>query len=201
MYDCSPEGQAFIELTRVSAPPVLEGYRGTDVVGWYGQIERQLVNMVQRFQTSRNYEAKAQAQVALDTWRENELTGSINTDTVKTLIAMAETLSVVNWNESNYFAGLRDSLRRLRASQEELPPMGDFGEPSKRTRRPATPTGELAQDRGLLAAHAEEEEAEQPEGEPGEPTQDFGPEPEPGQRVGPDGKPEENAEEVEPLGR
>lgn len=167
------------------------------MVGWYGQIERQLVNTVNRFQTARNFEAKSQAQVALDIWRKNELTGSINTDTVRTLLAMAEPLAVTSWTESNYFASLRDSLRRLIASQEELPPT-DYGPPERRSRRPAGGGGgSLGADRKLLAQHAEEEEAAEPGPETPEPSQDFGPEPEPGQRVDAEGKPIED--ETEPL--
>jgi hypothetical protein len=166
------------EARRAAYPPVLEALRGTQVVEWYGRIERQLVDMVNRFQTSRNFDSKAKAQAYLDIWRQNQLTGSINVDTINALLSAADILGVDSWGESNYFASLRDKLRMLKAGQEELPPIGD--EDNSPGPRPRRSMGSST-----------------PMDDPNAPSQDFGPEPEPGATVGPDGKVIEPDEPVE----
>lgn len=156
------------EARSVKYPPVLEAVRGTQVVEWYGRIERQLVDMVNRFQTTRNFSSKAKAQEYLQIWRQNELTGSVNVDTINTLLSAANILAVDEWGDSNYFASLRDKLRMLKAGQEELPPIGDEGDQptGPRPRSAAGPVTPLD----------------------GEPSQDFGPEPEPGETVDQEGE-------------
>jgi hypothetical protein len=169
------ETLAWHEARSVKYPPVLEAVRGTQVVEWYGRIERQLVDMVNRFQTTRNFANKAKAQEYLQTWRQNELTGSVNVDTINTLLSAASQLAVDEWGDSNYFASLRDKLRMLKAGQEELPPIGDEGD------QPSGP-------RPRSAASSVS---------PMGTSQDFGPEPEPGENVDQEGKvvePEEIAQ-------
>jgi hypothetical protein len=177
MNDYYYETLAWHEARRVSAPPILEAFRGTQVVEWWGRIERQLIDKVNAFQTSRDFDSKAKAQAYLEIWRANELTGSINVDAVNALLGPAQVLAVDNWGESNYFAKLRDSLRQLKASQEELPPLGDedMGGPARpRPRRSMSPVVEQPPPGGEGDAEAElaPEEA---------PSQDYGPEAEPGE--------------------
>lgn len=170
------------ELRTPRFPPVLEAFRGTQIVEWWGRIERQLVEMVNKFETTRDFESKAKAQTALDIWRRNQISGSINVETINALLSNAETLAVDKWNQSNYFAALRDSLRKLMAGQEELPPM-----PAEAGGGPRRGGGGGAPNKPIEGGPDENPE----DGEP-EPSQDFGPEPEPEQDVDQAGKPVED---------
>jgi hypothetical protein len=111
------------ELTarRPRKPAILEAWKGTQVVAWYGSIERQLSSLQREAVAAENKDAEAKLQAFLRTWRDNELTGAVNVETVNALKAGAEVLAVDRWNLSNYFSQLRDQLRKLKASLEELP--------------------------------------------------------------------------------
>jgi hypothetical protein len=194
MSDYFWETVAWAEATRVSAPPLLEAQRGTLVVEWYGRIERQLVDLVNRFQTTRNYDNKAKAQVYLEIWRNNQLTGSINVEAINALLGPAEVLATDTWSESNYFAALRDQLRKLKASQEELPPIGDPDEIQPPSHQAMGGGGAGTPDIGPSPDQDlgdESETGEQP------PSQDFGPEPEEGETVDQQGKAVEEPETEE----
>lgn len=106
---------------------ILEGYRGTDIVGWYSNIEAQLVRMLDEQEGNRNFEYADKLRNYLKTWRDNEITGSINREDVAILKATAEGLAVDNWGLNNYFTHLKSSLARLIASEEELPRGMDAG--------------------------------------------------------------------------
>ena len=120
----SYEYLAEMQARRPKAPTLLEGWRGTQIVTWYGSIERQLVSLHRESQAAENKEAEAKIYAYLKIWREDELTGSINVESVRTLKAGADMLAVDQWNLGNYFSQLRDQLRRLTASLEELPAEG-----------------------------------------------------------------------------
>jgi hypothetical protein len=102
-------------------PVLLEQYSGAAVVSWHGKIERQLVNQLEDAEKGRNYVYADKVREFLRIWRQNEITGSINRETLETLKAAADVLSVDNWNLQSYFSSLRDQLRVLIASEEELP--------------------------------------------------------------------------------
>ena len=175
------------EARAVRFPIILEAYRGTAVVEWWGRIERQLVDMVNRFETTRDLESKAKAETMLGIWRKNQITGSVNIETVNTLLSASEVLSVDKWNQSNYFAALRDSLRKLVAGQEELPPLEQVDKP----RGGPGGGGGGAPNQPIEPGP----EPEPPEGSEGGPAaQDFGPEPTPGGEVDAEGKPVEEPE-------
>ncbi len=186
MNDFYWETVAWHEARRVETPPILEAFRGTDVVGWWGTIERQLVDMVNRFETTRDFDSKAKAQEALDIWRQNQITGSINVETIKALESGMRMLAVDKWNQSNYFASLRDNLRKLIAGQEELPPMPDE---TGGMGKPGGGGGPRMPNKPIEGGPEENPE----EGGP-EPSQDFGPEKEPGGNVDQEGKPVEEPE-------
>lgn len=105
----------------VMTPALLENYRGTSVVGWYGNIERQLVDLVDDFKKSKNSDEQVKVETFLSTWRAHRLTGSINVEDITALEAAAAQLAVDRWKAANYFSHLRDQLRVLQASEEELP--------------------------------------------------------------------------------
>jgi hypothetical protein len=138
--------------------------------------------MVNKFETTRDLESKAKAQAALDIWRKNPISGSINVETVNALLSCTEVLAVDKWNQSGYFAALRDNLRKLIAGQEELPPM-----PAEAGGGPRRAGGGGMPNKPIEGGPEEEPE----EGGP-EPSQDYGPEPEPGQDVDQTGQPVED---------
>lgn len=118
VYDYESMGR--IDFNNRSAT-VLESYSGTSVVQWHGKIERQLVGLLGDAEKGRNFTYADKVREFLKIWRSNEITGSINRETLESLKAAADMLSVDTWNLSSYFSSLRDQLRVLIASEEELP--------------------------------------------------------------------------------
>lgn len=104
---------------------VAEAYSGQSIVQWYGNIERQLTRMLEENEASRNFVYADKLRQFIKTWRENEVSGSLNRDTLQILKTATEQLAVDSWNLANYFSNLRDQLRKLLASEEELPRGGD----------------------------------------------------------------------------
>ena len=102
-------------------PDLLETYSGTVIVQWHGKIERQLVNMLADAEKGRNFTYADKVREFLKIWRSNEISGSINRETLETLKSASDMLSVDTWNLASYFSSLRDQLRVLIASEEELP--------------------------------------------------------------------------------
>lgn len=102
-------------------PALLEAFSGTAVVQWYGNIERQLGRLLGDAEKGRNYPYADKLRTFQKIWRDNEITGSMNRETLDVLKSSADVLGVDNWNLSNYFSNLRDQLRKLVASEEELP--------------------------------------------------------------------------------
>lgn len=100
---------------------VLEAFAGTAIVMWHGKIERQLVNLLTDAEKGRNYTYADKLREFLKIWRANEITGSINRETLEVLKSAADILSVDQWNMSAYFGSLKDQLRVLIASEEQLP--------------------------------------------------------------------------------
>jgi hypothetical protein len=119
--------------------PVVEAYKGQAVVSWYGNIERQLIALVDKYRNNRQPEDAAKVEQFLITWRRNEISGSINRSTIEKLEAAAAQLAVDGWKSQTYFSSLRDQLRKLIASEEELPRLPDNGRPPRRE----APTGML----------------------------------------------------------
>lgn len=117
---------------------LLEAYSGVSAVSWYGSIERQLVSMESTYKSARNEAYATKIHTFLQTWRDNEITGSINRETIEILEAAAEQLAVDPWRLANYFSNLRDQLRKLLASMEELP-LGDMVQAQPRRRKAAPP--------------------------------------------------------------
>ena len=98
-----------------------EAYKGTDIVRWYGQIERQIGEMEEEATQSKNHNYANKLREFGKVWKQNEITGSINVETIETLHAATTILAADSWEFANYFSNLRDSLRQLKASAEELP--------------------------------------------------------------------------------
>lgn len=115
------ESMGVASTTVRSAPPMLEAYRGTDIVQWYGSIEGQLARKEAEYRAVKNNVYADRVHEFLKTWRDNELTGSVNVEDVDVLEAASAQNAVDTWQLQDYFRNLRDQLRRLRASLEELP--------------------------------------------------------------------------------
>lgn len=114
------ESMGFIDF-RLHRPVVLEAFAGTAIVSWQGKIERQLVNLLSDAEKGRNYTYADKLREFLKIWRANEITGSINRETLEILKSAADILSVDSWNFSAYFGSLKDQLKVLIASEEQLP--------------------------------------------------------------------------------
>jgi hypothetical protein len=102
-------------------PEIIEAFQGTAIVGWYGKIEGQLVNMLNDAEKGRNFTYADKLREFLKIWRANEITGSINRETLEILKGASDILSVDQWNFNAYFRSLRDQLKVLIASEEQLP--------------------------------------------------------------------------------
>lgn len=115
--------QSYEDLARMplAQQVVCEAYEGASVVQWYGNIERQLGTMLSDNEASRNFVYTDKIRAFQKIWRENEITGSLNRETLNALKTACDMLSVDAWTLSNYFSNLRDQLRKLIASEEALP--------------------------------------------------------------------------------
>jgi len=111
-----------------SRPELLEAYKGADIVAWHGKVERQLSKFIDDYVAAANPAYVDKLREFLKIWRENEITGSINREDIETLLSATEMLAVDTWRLRDYFSNLRDQLRRLRASVEELPTLPDDSE-------------------------------------------------------------------------
>jgi hypothetical protein len=105
----------------VQNPALLEAYSGTAIVQWYGNIERQLGRLLDDAEKGRNWPYADKVREFLRIWRDNEITGSLNREQIDILKSASDVLAVDSWNLKNYFSNLRDQLRKLIASEEELP--------------------------------------------------------------------------------
>jgi hypothetical protein len=105
----------------VQNPVLLEAYSGTAIVQWYGNIERQLGRLLDDAEKGRNWPYADKVREFLRIWRDNEITGSLNREQIDILKSASDVLAVDSWNLKNYFSNLRDQLRKLIASEEELP--------------------------------------------------------------------------------
>jgi len=165
-----------------------EAFTGTAIVQWFGNIERQLTRMLEENEASRNFVYADKLRQFIKTWRENEITGSLNRDTLQILKTATEQLSVDAWNLANYFSNLRDQLRKLLASEEQLPRGGDELDDKMGGPGGGSPGGSMPP---LSPEFGPEKEV--PGGMPGAAgAADMGPEgemPGPEELVGPDGKP------------
>jgi len=114
-----------MEFNRMQAatrtPVLLEGYSGVKIVQWAGQIERQMQQMLKEQETANNWPYADKIRKYLEIWRSNEITGSLNRETLEVLQSPLELMAVDDWSLANYFSNLRDRLRTLIASEEELP--------------------------------------------------------------------------------
>lgn len=114
------ESMGYLDLSTRRAE-LLEAFAGTAIVAWHGKIERQLVNLLNDAEKGRNYTYADKIREFLKIWRANEITGSINRETLEILKSAADILSVDTWNLAAYFGSLKDQLRVLVASEEQLP--------------------------------------------------------------------------------
>lgn len=114
------ESMGYLDLSTRRAE-LVEAFAGTAVVGWHGKIERQLVNLLADSEKGRNYTYADKIREFLKIWRANEITGSINRETLEILKSAADILSVDTWNLAAYFGSLKDQLKVLIASEEQLP--------------------------------------------------------------------------------
>src|SRR5919109_1098276 len=107
--------ESLVWLGKAPLLPVIEAYKGTSIVQWFGNIERQLVRMAEENRATRNFPYANKIEEFLRLWRANRITGSINRESLDILSAPAHILAVDSWNLANYFSNLRDQLEKLKA--------------------------------------------------------------------------------------
>ena len=116
-----------VDWSKPRKAEILEAWSGSDIVRWWGRIERQLKGMRDEAEQGRNFPAQEKVQGFLNIWRNNQLTGSINIEQLTPLAAASDMLALDNNAAiSSYFGSLRDSLNSLIASEEELPRGADM---------------------------------------------------------------------------
>ncbi len=117
---------------KIDLPAVLEAYSGTAIVEWYGKIERQLEQFIEEHEAKQNHDYANKLRTYLKVWRDNEIDGSMNMETIVALLSATEILAVDSWDLKTYFSGLRDRMRTLKASEQELPRVDmDQNEPQR----------------------------------------------------------------------
>ena len=119
-YFSDYESMGYLDLG-LRQPELMESYAGTSIVKWQGNIERQLVNLLNDAEKGRNYPYADKLREFIKIWRANEITGSINRETLEILKSATDILSVDQWNLAAYFSSLRDQIKVLVASEEQLP--------------------------------------------------------------------------------
>lgn len=102
-------------------PPLLEAFRGSDIVDWYGRIEQSLINLLNDAEKANNHTYAERLRAYLETWREFPIDGSLNRETIDVLIAATKQWARESWDLQSYFLSLQTRLRQLVASEEELP--------------------------------------------------------------------------------
>jgi hypothetical protein len=154
----SYENLGFIDYNRYK-PLLLEVYAGKDIAQWWGNILRQLQDMKGKAEEVNNDDYASQLSRFIRTWTENEITGSMNIEDIRTLKTAAEWAGELPWNFKNYFMTLANQLRKLVASTEELPmtPQGS-NEPDVSGAAPA-PSAGLNADKNPAAPQFGAEEA------------------------------------------
>jgi hypothetical protein len=103
-------------------PDLLEAFSGTSIVAWQGRIERQLHDLINEYEEANNPVYVDKLRAILQHWKTNQLTGSVNVETIDSLVGPVELAAADSWKLQDYFSKLKDSLKVLHASLEELPP-------------------------------------------------------------------------------
>ena len=100
---------------------VNEAFSPTSLVLWHGKIEKHISDLIDRYANQHNVEYVNKLREFLRLWRSYPISGSVNIEELTPLEAAASTLAVDSWKLSNYFTALRDRIRAVIASQQELP--------------------------------------------------------------------------------
>ncbi len=115
------ESMGAIQNIEEAQVPVLETLSGSQVVSWASMIEDFLQRKLDDQEAARNYENADRLRAFLNTWRDNELTGSISVDQLRPLKAAAEQASAIKSALRPIFTSILRNLRKLIADEEELP--------------------------------------------------------------------------------
>lgn len=115
------ESLGAIQNIEESQVPVLETLTGAQVVSWYTMIEDFLQRKLDDQEAARNHENADRMRAFLNTWRDNELTGSISVDQLLPLKAAAEQAAAVKSALRPIFTSILRNLRKLIADEEQLP--------------------------------------------------------------------------------
>ncbi len=115
------ESMGAIQGIESAQVPILETISGPAIVSWYSMIEDFLQRKLDDQEAARNHENADRLRAFLNTWRDNELTGSVNIDDLKPLKAAAEQQAAVKSPLRPIFSSLLRNLRKLVADEEALP--------------------------------------------------------------------------------
>lgn len=145
-------------------PPLLEYYTGTTVVRWWGVIERQISDKISKYEAQRNQPYADKMRSFYKVWKEHELTGSINRETVDALRTASSVLGDDPWAEGNYFKNLTSSLSVLLASEEQLPRVEEPNEPDAGMGGGGPPVGDFGPEKEMTPDGGNPGNPEEPEG-------------------------------------
>jgi hypothetical protein len=115
------ESWGSVQNIEESQVPVLETLSGSQVVSWYTMIEDFLQRKLDDQEAARNHENADRLRAFLNTWRDNELTGSISVDQLRPLKAAAEQAAAIKSSLRPIFTSILRNLRKLIADEEQLP--------------------------------------------------------------------------------
>lgn len=120
----SVDDVAFLHAAGRWPAPIQEAYKGTDVVSWWGGINRAIKSKINTYAEhgDGNSAEIRELEAFLRVWNDNPLSGSISKSTLKTLSAAAAIAAAQEkLGTANFFSHVRDQLNKLTASVEELP--------------------------------------------------------------------------------
>lgn len=115
------ESMGSVQNIEEAQVPVLEVLSGSQVVSWYTMIDDFLQRKLDDQEAARNHENADRLRAFLNTWRDNELTGSISVDQLLPLKAAAEQAAAVKSPLRPIFTSILRNLRKLIADEEQLP--------------------------------------------------------------------------------
>lgn len=145
-----------------------EAYRAADMVTWYGRIERQIADMLDAARDDNNEQSIDFLRTIHGKWVDHPIDANMNIEDLEALETAVAWPAKLEWQHKNYFSVLKDQLRRVIASTQELPtvPGGggkeDRGGPTASASASATPPEELEAPNQQFGAEETPGEGEQP---------------------------------------
>lgn len=98
-----------------------EAYRAADMVTWYGRIERQITDMLDAARDDNNVQSIDFLNTVRGKWLDHPIDANMNIEDLEALETAVSWPAKIEWQHKKYFSVLKDQLRRVLASTQELP--------------------------------------------------------------------------------